>query len=361
MDNFTVAVAGLDTYRQTLSNSFKIFEEFSKKYNLSLKIFEFRKSCDYFAAFMGDTQLLQGSRHSFYSPTIEHQELSIAVPNLIKIPRSENLLGVSLATYNFLILFYSIVILFASIQTIIVKSMRKRMDFVNNILIGIKLSIGSSSKLPKNLASRLLYSFLMFHGLFYNINYSVHFGSFLIKGIPYFNSSVHCTRHDITFLKEKLPNFKDFDFEEVELNVLISTIIMLKIEYGACVTKSMWQSIFSFQRRLRTNIFRLAVGWISGFTSNSFMVFNRKTKFTGELKNFTDIVFCTGLFVKWSEADTHYIQKLSEFKSEPEIVKFEDVRILIRFLYFNYLFAGVIFAFEVISKNCYIFKICKKF
>lgn len=354
MENFAVAVPGLEAYRHISPNTFNIFEEFSKKYNLCLNIFEFRQNCDYFDAYLGDTKLLNCSEQSFFSHTLEHEDISIIVPNLMKIPRFEYLLSFSFLTYGFLILFYILVFLFASIQTIIAKIMKKRIDFVDSLLIGFVLLIGSSSKLPTDIASRLLYIILIFIGFFNNTLYSVFFGSFLIKGIPYINSAIYCTKDILQYFKDKLPNFKDFEFEEVEWNALVYNLMLLKTEHGTCITKSMWNFFFKFQRQFKTNVFRLAAGWISGFTTKTFIIFNTKTKFSRDWKNFTESIFCTGLFEKWVEADAHYLKNLSEFKSESEIVDFEDARNLLKILLFGYILAGLAFALEVIFKSKHI-------
>lgn len=358
MGNFTVAVTGLDIFHQTLSKSFKLFEEFSKKYKLNLKFIEFSPNLHYFDAFMGDVQRLKGSGQSFFAPSLEHEELSIVVPNLVQIPRSENLLGVTLITRNFLIFFYCTLILFALIETFILRTMKKKVDYVNKFLIGYLLLNGLSTKLPRNTLSRFLYTFLMFVGLLNNINYSVSFGSILVKGIPYLNSSIHCTKRNIHFLKEKLPNFKDFDFKEVELNNLIYNLINMDTDNGACITRSMWKALFNFQREFRTNIFRLAIGWISGFTKNSLLAFNIKSKFAKEMRNFLDTLFCTGIFEKWFEADVKYMKKLTEFKPQSEVVSFEDVHILFKLILFMYVAASVIFGLELSYK--FVPKICNK-
>lgn len=346
MGNFTVAVAGLDFYYQKMPNSFNLFEEFCKIYKYNLKILAFTKSNKDFDAYIGDVQLLRAAGISFLAPFQEEDELSIVVPALVKVSRAENLMAVS--SYSFLIIFNSILLLFTLIQTIILKLLKKEVDIFGYILAGFLLLLGLTAKLPKDRASRLLYIFLMIHGMLSNINYSAKFGSILIKGRPYINASIYCTKLAKEFMQEKLQNSKDFKFEEVAMIAVISNLTDLNTEHGYCTRKSMWNSYFHFQKRFRTNIFRLAVGWVPGFTPNNFIVFNNNTKLKEELKNYTRLVYTVGLNKKWFQADIKYIKKLSRLRQESQIVSFEDIQIIFKIVLIGYWAAGVSFLVEKI-------------
>lgn len=353
MKNLTVAVLLSDFILKANYDSFKLFESFGEKFNISTS-YEVWEGCSSNVpvdAYMLDPNDFVGCAGEVHLPlVVEPQAMAVMIPIKPKKNRYRNLLmpiDVSTQICSTLAL-----ICFGIVSSLAKKLYLGNFDLIRGVLTGFKVVVGQSVLQEKNHILRLLCIFMSIFGIFNTNMYTANMSKLLVKPEDENSYEVLCTASGIEFLK----NFEagsDFIMSSIEDYELFSMIGSLNLEFGYCVKTSDWNQRLHFQRDLKKNMFKLATPWIESFKDHTVALINTKSEYAAALKTFILDAYSTGLVDKWQRdmSIKNFSTKYIEIGSLSQIVLFDDLRML--FVYFGFgAVAGVVsFLLEIVVRR----------
>ncbi|KAL5279013.1 hypothetical protein ACFFRR_003558 [Megaselia abdita] len=336
MGNLTVAVLLLDLILKVNYDSFQLFDNFAKSKNITLN-YVIWKGCSSnltVDAYILDPKDFIGCEEKVFLPlVIEHQALAVMMPIMSKKDRYKDLL----MPVDALIQICStlVMVFFAIFSTMSRKLYSGSTDFIGAVLIGFKLVVGQSVLKDKRCLFRLLYLLISLYGIMICNLYSANMSKFLVMPEDDTSCTTLCTTKGIEFLGE-IGIAGNFKLEATEAGNLFLKIGSLNLENGYCVKTSDWTKRLHFQHDLKKNMFKLAIPWIEGFKDHTLSIMNPDSEYAEILNTFILDVYSTGLVNKWAKdmSIKKFAIKFREIQNLPQIVLFDDLRML--FVYFGF-------------------------
>lgn len=275
--------------------------------------------------------------------------INIIVPVKSRIQKSDYFLKPF--DKNIWILIGMSVLYFALVLNLVSKVRNENSDFSKNFLTSWNLLISSGTNL-RNLSpiKQIIYTFILIFILIIGILFNLYFGNYFIVDLNENDFEIKCVPNFYKLFQNMIVLPNSMKLAETSYKEAYDLGEELNTNFGYCIANTYWEQKLGFQKKFKTNIFRLVLPkWEAGKIFGIILLEN--FSHTNNFNEFSLKAYSGGLVGKWAGEmwEDNYITKLQNFTASETInLTLEDFQIIFVFCVISLVISLIVFVGEVL-------------